>query len=62
MRTKGSCRFEPYYKLEFYDPKIGAWRVIQKSFVSFDAAKQAMPQGKQSRVMRFTESGPEVLP
>ena len=32
MRTKGSCRFAPYYKVEWYDATALCWRVIQKAF------------------------------
>ena len=62
MRTKGSCRFAAYYKVETYDPRLCVWRVIQKSHATIESAKSAMPKGKQSRIIKMSESGMEVLP
>jgi len=39
MRTKGSCRFEAYFKAQFYDPMPGAWRDIQKAFPTEEGAR-----------------------
>ena len=51
MRTKGSYRFEAYYKLEKYDDRKCCWTPIQKPFPSFTDADKARPKGK-TRVMR----------
>lgn len=64
MRTKGSCQFHPYYKVERYDDKIMAWTPIQKVFRSIDDAKTCCYEDKSEkrRVMRFTEKGVEIYP
>jgi hypothetical protein len=62
MRTKGSCRFAAYYKVERYDDKIGAWRPIQKSFPTQKAAETfAAGTGYAMwRLLRVTEKGVEI--
>ena len=61
MRTQGSCRFEPYYKLEWRDESIGAWRPIQKSFPTINLAKAAQKVGKIWRIIERSEKGTRVL-
>ncbi len=56
MRTKGSCRFAPYYKIQFRNEFL-AWQDIQQSFTTAAAAKQHFPPGKVCRVMEITERG-----
>jgi hypothetical protein len=62
MRTKGSCRFEAYYKAEVFDPRIAAFRPIQKSYASEQLARESFPKGKTCRVVKTTEKGKEILP
>jgi hypothetical protein len=62
MRTKGSCRFAAYYKVEWRDERMGVWKVIQKSHASLDGAKASMTKGKTCRVIKVSEKGMEVLP
>jgi len=63
MRKKGSCQFAPYYKVERYDERIGAWKPIQKSFPSKDLAEQfANGTGyEKTRIMQITEKGVEII-
>jgi hypothetical protein len=63
MRTKGSCRFEAYYKIEHYDNRFCVWRVIQKSFSSAAAAEAfAIGTGyEKTRVIKITEKGIKIL-
>ncbi len=56
MRTKGSCRFEPYYKIQFRNQFL-AWQDIQQSYDTQEAARLDFPQDKQCRVMEITEHG-----
>jgi hypothetical protein len=55
-RVPGSCRFEPYYKAEVWDPKMMTWRVIQKSCASEAAARGLVSSGR-GRVVTVTEKG-----
>ena len=59
MRTKGSCKFEPYYKVEKYNELICAWNPIQKVFPSKEQAEHfASTKGyTKTRVLKFTEKG-----
>jgi hypothetical protein len=61
-RGPGSCRFSDYFKLEWHDPRIGAWRPLQKSFPTHAAAILACAKGKQWRIMEVTEQGRRYLP
>jgi len=56
MRTKGSCRFDPYYKVEWYDPTALCWRVIQKAHPTEKQAREAMPKTKTCRLQKVTET------
>jgi hypothetical protein len=51
MRTKGSCRFAAYYKIETYDERRCCWRPLQKAFPTYSEADQARPSGK-TRIMK----------
>lgn len=42
MRTRGSARFEPYYKLDRYDPVSLCWRPVGKAFPTLDALRRAV--------------------
>lgn len=57
MRTRGSARFAPYYKVQTYDPRALVWRDIQKAHPTPEAARAACPAGQQCRIMRVTERG-----
>jgi len=61
MRNKGSCRFLPYYKLEWFDASICVWRPIQKSFATIEMAKAAQESEKHWRVIERSEKGTRVL-
>jgi len=62
MRTKGSCRFAAYYKIEVFDPKISAFKPIQKSYQNEELARRSFPKGKTCRIIKTTEQGKEILP
>ena len=62
MRDKSSARFEPYFKLQWFDEISFAWKDLQKSFQSESDAKAKATLGKQWRVMKITEKGRFPLP
>jgi hypothetical protein len=57
MRNKGSCRFEPYYKIQTWEAASLAWRDIQRAYPTAEAAQQGYPVGARCRLMRITEAG-----
>jgi hypothetical protein len=61
MRTRGSARFAPYFKVQTFEPYCTAWVDIQRAFPTIEAARAALPPGKQARIMRITERGREPI-
>jgi len=63
MRTKGSCQFAAYYKVERYDERISVWKPIQRSFPSKELAEQfANGTGyEKTRIMHITEKGVGIM-
>lgn len=58
MRTKGSCRFAPYFKAQWYDPAALSWRDVQKAHPAPpDLTGAEYDQKKRWRVMMITEKG-----
>jgi hypothetical protein len=62
MRTRGSARFAPYYKVQWYDARSAAWIDIQKAHATPAAAHAAFPAGKTCRVVEITERSRWPLP
>ena len=62
MRKKGSCQFAAYYKVEYYDEKIVAWRPIQKALPTIQDALifKKKSKFKKIRIMKISEKGVEV--
>jgi hypothetical protein len=61
MRTKGSARFSPYYKLQWWDERSAVWVDVQKAHATPEAARAAYRPGVQCRVMEITEHGRRPL-
>lgn len=63
MRIRGSVRFAPYYKVEYFDPSVVAWRPIQKAHATQAAAVAApLPAGAtRRRVYEVSPSGRRVV-
>lgn len=66
VRTRGSCRFEPYWKVQAWDAPSLAWKDVQKAHPSPEAARSAAPRGVRVRLVEVSESGrsfgePEIL-
>lgn len=57
MRTKGSSRFDDYFKVQTWDGRAMCWRDIQKAHPTIEAAVATYPVGEKCRVMRITEKG-----
>lgn len=65
MRRKGSARFEPYYKLDRYDPVMCVWRPVGGTFPSEEDARRAMrvyDDGARYRILEVTMHGKTLLP
>ena len=60
LRQRGSARFAPYYKAQWYDEKQLAWSDVQKQFATPDDARAAFKKGKW-RVMEITMTGRHPL-
>jgi hypothetical protein len=56
-RRRGSVRFAPYYKAQFYRPLDFSWQDVQQQFPTADEARAAFPPGKRCRLMLVTERG-----
>jgi len=62
MRTRGSARFAPYYKVQEFDPRSAVWVDVQKSYATPEAARAAYRPGVQCRVMEISMSGRRTVP
>ena len=59
MRKQGSVRFEPYYKVQWYNdaPGMHVWVDVQRQHPTEAAARAAFVKGQRCRVMRIDERG-----
>ena len=62
MRTRGSARFAPYYKVQEYNPRSAVWVDVQRAHPTPEAARAACRPGARSRIMEITERGRRPLP
>jgi hypothetical protein len=62
MRDKTSVRFEPYFKLQWFDEISFAWKDVQKAFPTEALARSKATADKKWRVMSITEQGRFPLP
>jgi hypothetical protein len=61
MRTRGSARFAPYYKVQEYDSRPAVWIDVQKAHPTPKAARAAYRPGARCRVIEVTERGRRPL-
>ncbi len=64
-RRPGSVRFDPYYKVQVWQPRSLAWRDIQKAHDTEEegwAAAAIEAPGELVRLMRIYPGGREPLP
>jgi hypothetical protein len=62
MRTKGSARFAPYFKVQEYDPRSAVWIDVQRAHPTPEAARAACRPGVRCRIMEITERRRRPLP
>lgn len=60
-RKSGSCRFSPYFKLEWFDAALCVWRPMQKTFATLALADAAKDAGRKWRVFEVSETGRKLL-
>lgn len=65
-RKTGSVRFDPYFKVQFYNARQLAWQDVQRAFDTPEAAEAAVLAGEivpppqcndAHRLMHITERG-----
>ena len=61
MRTKGSARFAPYYKVQGYDARSAVGSTCRRRIPTAAAARAACRPGVRCRVMEITERGRRPL-
>lgn len=59
-RTRDSVRFDPYFKVQYYERY--AWNDIQQRFYDQAEAVAAYPPGVRCRLMRIDEQGRAPVP
>jgi len=60
-RKSGSCRFDNYFKPEWFDAKLCVWRPLQKAFATVLQANAAKTTEEQWRMFEVSESGRTLL-
>ena len=60
-RKPGSCRFSPYYKLEYFDNNLYVWKPIQIRYYTLDEALKKTSDDVEYRVYQVTETGRELV-
>lgn len=61
-RRAGSVRFDPYVKVQWYDPVSLCWRDVQQSYrdeidAVLSCPLDAFPRGADWRLMHVSEAG-----
>jgi hypothetical protein len=62
MRTHGSARFAPYFKVQYWDALNCAWHDVQQAHPTPEAAQAAYLPGQRCRTMQVTMHGRAPLP
>jgi hypothetical protein len=57
MRTRGSCIFEPYFKVQFWEKSAMAWKDVQKAHPTVAEAFNAAPANVSFRIVTVSEKG-----
>ena len=61
-RSRGSARFAPYYKVQWFDETSVAWRDVQQAHATEGEARAAFIPERRCRVMAITERGRQPMP
>ena len=56
-RTRQSARFDPYYKIQWYDAVSLTWRDIQQAFSTTGEAEAQYLPDKKCRLIEITMQG-----
>lgn len=59
-RDPSSVRFEPYFKAQWWNPRVSAWQDIQRQCFTPEAARELFKPGRENRIMRISPGGREV--
>jgi len=60
-RKPGSCRFSPYYKLEWFDKELYVWKPRQVRYLTKEEAVSNQTSDLEWRVFEVTEDGRELV-
>ena len=61
-RRRGSARFDPYYKAQFYRPRDFCWEDVQQRCDTEDEARALFTPGRRWRLMRVDMRGRAPVP
>jgi hypothetical protein len=61
MRTRGSARFAPYFKVQVFENYCLAWVDIQCAHPTQDTAEATLPPSGRARIVAVTERGRRVV-
>jgi hypothetical protein len=61
-RRRGSVRFAPYYKAQFYRPLDFSWQDVQQQCDTEDEARAVFTPDKRWRLMRVDMRGRAPVP
>ena len=62
MRTRGSVRFAPYYKVQVWKAVSLTWQDVQRQHATREDAEAGFPAGQRCRVVEVTPHGRTPLP
>lgn len=61
-RKRGTCRFEPYYRVQVFDVRFQTWSDIKGSYTTLDGAiSRATGITKPFRIRLISEEGSKIL-
>lgn len=61
-RVRGSVRFDPYFKVQYWLDRELAWQDVQERHATPAAARAAYLPGRRCRTMVITPAGRRPLP
>jgi len=60
-RPGRTTRFQPYYKVQVFQPGMSVWKPVNGMHATEAAAWAACPEGKVCRLMHFTPGSQTVI-
>lgn len=67
-RTHGSVRYDPYYKVQWWEERSLAWRDVQRAYTTEEEARATIPAvmaaegSPRCRLMLITPAGRRPVP